>query len=64
MLAISLGEKSSKRDEATREIIDIVRTTDALCGLEDGDLLLFLPETTGLGAQVCRRRILARRGFG
>lgn len=60
VLAISLGEKSSKRDEATREIIDIVRTTDALCGLEDGDLLLFLPETTGLGAQACRRRILAR----
>ena len=60
VLAISLGEKSSKRDEATREIVDIVRTTDALCGLEDGDLLLFLPETTAIGAQSVRRRILAR----
>lgn len=54
VLAISLpGDKSSRRDEAVREIVEIVRTTDALCGLEDGDLLLFLPETTGLGAQVC-----------
>lgn len=61
VLAISLpGDKSSRRDEAVREIVEIVRTTDALCGLEDGDLLLFLPETTGLGAQVCRRRILAK----
>jgi DNA-binding NarL/FixJ family response regulator len=61
VLAISLpGDRSAKREEAVREIVDIIRTTDALCGLEDGDLLLFLPETTGLGAQVCRRRILAR----
>jgi hypothetical protein len=61
VLAIAIpGDKSSKRDEAVREISDIVRTTDALCGLEDGDLLLFLPETTGIGAQVCRRRILAK----
>lgn len=61
VLAIAIpGDKSSKRDDAVREILDIVRTTDALCGLEDGDLLLFLPETTGIGAQVCRRRILAK----
>jgi ActR/RegA family two-component response regulator len=61
VLAIAIpGDKSSKREEAIREISDIVRTTDALCGLEDGDLLLFLPETTGIGAQVCRRRILAK----
>lgn len=61
VLAIAIpGDKSSKREDAVREIIDIVRTTDALCGLEDGDLLLFLPETTGIGAQVCRRRILAK----
>lgn len=61
VLAIAIpGDKSSKRDDAVREIADIVRTTDALCGLEDGDLLLFLPETTGIGAQVCRRRILAK----
>jgi CheY-like chemotaxis protein len=61
VLAITIpGDKSNRREEATREITDIVRTTDALCGLEDGDLLLFLPETNGLGAQACRRRILAR----
>jgi ActR/RegA family two-component response regulator len=61
VLAISIpGDKPNRREEATREIADIVRTTDALCGLEDGDLVLFLPETGGLGAQACRRRILAR----
>jgi ActR/RegA family two-component response regulator len=61
VLAISIpGDKPSRREEATREIADIVRTTDALCGLEDGDLVLFLPETNGLGGQACRRRILAR----
>lgn len=61
VLAISLpGDKPNRREDATREISDIVRTTDALCGLEDGDLVLFLPETTGLGGQACRRRILAR----
>lgn len=61
VLAITIpGDRPNRREEATREIADIVRTTDALCGLEDGDLLVFLPETTGLGAQSCRRRILAR----
>jgi ActR/RegA family two-component response regulator len=61
VLAISIpGDRPNRREEATREIADIVRTTDALCGLEDGDLVLFLPETTGRGAHACRRRILAR----
>jgi ActR/RegA family two-component response regulator len=61
VLAINVpSDKPNRREEATREIADIVRTTDALCGLEDGDLVLFLPETNGLGAQACRRRILAR----
>jgi ActR/RegA family two-component response regulator len=61
VIAISIpGDKPTRREEATREIADIVRTTDALCGVDDGDLLVFLPETSGLGAQACRRRILAR----
>ncbi len=61
VLAIAVpGDKANRREEAASEIGDIVRTTDALCGSEEGDLLVFLPETTGLGAHVCRRRILAR----
>jgi ActR/RegA family two-component response regulator len=62
VLAISVpaSEKVARREEITLEISDIVRNTDALCGTEDGDLLLFLPETNGLGAHACRRRILAR----
>jgi hypothetical protein len=62
VLAITLpgADRPSRREEATLEIADIVRNTDALCGTEDGDLLVFLPETTGIGAHSCRRRILAR----
>jgi hypothetical protein len=62
VLAVTLptSDRMNRREEATLEIADIVRNTDALCGTEDGDLLLFLPETTGLGAHACRRRILAR----
>lgn len=62
VLAITLpsADKPNRREEATLEIADIVRNTDALCGTEDGDLLVFLPETTGIGAHQCRRRILAR----
>jgi ActR/RegA family two-component response regulator len=61
VLAIALpAEKQNRREDVTVEIADIVRNTDALCGSEEGDLLLFLPETNGLGAQSCRRRILSR----
>ena len=62
VLAIQLpdADRPNRREEVTLEIADIVRNTDALCGADEGDLVLFLPETTGLGAQACRRRILAR----
>lgn len=62
VLAITLpgADRPNRREEATLEIADIVRNTDALCGTEDGDLLLFLAETSGIGAHACRRRILAR----
>lgn len=62
VIAITLpgADRPNRREEATLEIADIVRNTDALCGTEDGDLLVFLPETTGIGAHSCRRRILAR----
>ena len=62
VLAITLPgpERANRREEATLEIADIVRNTDALCGTEDGDLLVFLPETTAIGAHACRRRILSR----
>ena len=60
VLAISMPDKSTRREEVTLEIADIIRNTDAMCGTADDDLLLFLPETNGLGANQCRRRILAR----
>ena len=62
VLAVTLpsSDRPNRREEATLEIADILRNTDALCGTEEGDLLVFLPETTGVGAHFCRRRILAR----
>lgn len=61
VIAVSIpGDRPNRREEAAQDIADIVRTTDALCGTEEGDMLIFLPETTGLGGHVCRRRILAR----
>lgn len=62
VLAISFpeGETPARRDAVAAEIGEIVRATDALSGNDEGDLLLFLPETGGLGAHACRRRILAR----
>lgn len=61
VLAITIPtDRPNRREEATLEIADIIRNTDALCGNEEGDLLVFLPETSGLGAHACRRRILAR----
>jgi CheY-like chemotaxis protein len=64
LLAISFaeGERSVRRDAIAAEIGEIVRATDALSGNDDGDLLLFLPETGALGAHACRRRIAARLG--
>ncbi|MBS2015527.1 MAG: hypothetical protein JST00_21755 [Deltaproteobacteria bacterium] len=61
VLAITIpSDRPTRREEAIVEIADIIRNTDALCGNEEGDLLVFLPETSGLGAHACRRRILAR----
>ncbi len=62
VLAIAFSETDTRarRDAVAAEISEIVRATDALSGNDDGDLLLFLPETSGLGAHACRRRIVAR----
>lgn len=59
-IAVPPGTSTARRDELTLEISDVIRNTDALCGSEDGVLLLFLPETDGLGGHACRRRILAK----
>ena len=61
VLAVSFpDERSARRDAVIAEISEIVRATDALSGNDEGDLLLFLPETGALGAHACRRRIAAR----
>ncbi len=59
VLVVTHGAASSRRDDLTREVSESVRTTDALSVADEGDVLVFLPETGGLGAQTCRRRVLA-----
>ena len=59
-ITLPLADRPHRREEATLEIAEILRNTDALCGTEEGDLLIFLPETAGLGAHHARRRIQAR----
>lgn len=53
------AERAVRRERALASIADLVRETDAFA-TEEGDLVLFLPESGGLGAHACRRRVLAR----
>lgn len=58
VLVVSHSAPDSRREETAKEIAESIRGTDALSVAEDGDVLVFLPETGGLGAQTCRRRVL------
>lgn len=45
-------------DEVVERVLSAVRDTDVLARVDDRELYLLLPETGGLGAQACRRRLL------
>ncbi|HVY49089.1 MAG TPA: diguanylate cyclase, partial [Minicystis sp.] len=46
--------------EVADQILKSVRDTDMLARIDEHEFHLLLPETDGLGAHACRRRILAR----
>ncbi len=46
-------------EDVTLAMSELVRSSDALCAEEDGAVVLFLPETSGIGAHACRRRVLS-----
>lgn len=50
--------------EITETVLGAVRDSDVLARIDERELYLLLPETTGLGAHSCRRRVLALREGG
>jgi ActR/RegA family two-component response regulator len=53
----STGEREPTVDAAER-VLAAVRDTDVLSRIDANEFYLLLPETGGLGAQACRRRVL------
>lgn len=50
--------------EAAERVLGAVRDTDVLARVDANEFYLLLPETGGLGAQACRRRVLEQLGHG
>ncbi|HEY8943041.1 MAG TPA: diguanylate cyclase, partial [Polyangiaceae bacterium] len=48
--------------EAAERVLAAVRDTDVLARVDANEFYLLLPETGGLGAQACRRRVLEQLG--
>jgi ActR/RegA family two-component response regulator/GGDEF domain-containing protein len=48
--------------EAAERVLAAVRDTDVLARVDANEFYLLLPETGGLGAQACRRRVLDQLG--
>jgi PleD family two-component response regulator len=46
--------------EVAESVLSCVRDTDILARVDDSEFYLLLPETGGLGAHACRRRVLAQ----
>ena len=44
--------------EVVERVLGSVRATDVLARIDEGEFYLLLPETGGIGAHVCRRRVL------
>lgn len=60
VLEVAGGKDARKLVEAA--VLPLLRETDVLAALDEDRLCLLLPETDGLGAHSCRRRVSARLG--
>jgi hypothetical protein len=49
--------------DAAERVLAAVRDTDVLARVDANEFYLLLPETGGLGAQACRRRVLEQLGI-
>ena len=65
-MAARTGEGDSKMTpaEMADHLLKSVRDTDIVSRVDEHEFHLLLPETDGLGAHACRRRVLARFGAG
>jgi ActR/RegA family two-component response regulator len=50
--------------EVADHLLNAVRDTDILARVDENEFHLLMPETDGLGAHACRRRVLARVNVG
>lgn len=62
LATIALDESSSpeRAAELVELVLATVRDTDVLARVDEHEFYLLLPETDGLGAERCRRRLLAK----
>lgn len=60
VIEVPFGKDARKEVEAA--VLPLLRETDVLAALDEDRLCLLLPETNGLGAHACRRRLSARLG--
>jgi DNA-binding response OmpR family regulator/GGDEF domain-containing protein len=52
------GGAQSQAVEVVERVLAVVRDTDVLARVDENEFYLLMPETGGLGAQICRRRVV------
>jgi hypothetical protein len=57
------GKPSTNPVDVAETVLGAVRDSDVLARVDDREFYLLLPETTGLGAHSCRRRVLSLTGL-
>src|SRR5262249_39163987 len=60
VLVADEGQQGANPAEIADQILNVMRDIDVLARIDENEFHLLLPETDGLAAQACRRRILGR----
>jgi DNA-binding response OmpR family regulator/GGDEF domain-containing protein len=58
--AVESGESTEPTLATVERVLGAVRDTDVLARVDANEFYLLLPETNGIGAHACRRRVLSR----
>jgi hypothetical protein len=61
---VALEAPTMSPAEVADHLLKAVRDTDVVARVDEQEFHILLPETDGLGAHACRRRVLARLGGG
>ncbi len=66
LATLALGDDDSRRSaalpvEVSETVLGAVRDSDVLARIDAREFYLLLPETSGIGAHACRRRVLSMR---